>query len=159
MVAAPGRDTLVVRKVIPAPREEVFAAWLDPGSIRHWMCPGQIVEAPAQIDPRIGGEFRITMKDGTRSIEHTGEYRVIEPPSKLVFTWISRSTDLRPTLVTVEFLPRGDQCELVLTHERLPSPEALRRHEGGWTQIVDKLAGHIERDAERGDRRGRHPAS
>lgn len=159
MAAAPARDTLVVRKIIPAPREEVFAAWLDPGSIRHWMCPRQILEAAAEIDARVGGSFRIVMKEREHAFEHTGEYRVIDPPSKLVFTWISKSTDLRPTLVTVEFLPRGDQCELVLTHERLPSPEALRRHEGGWTQIVDKLAGHIERDAERGDRRGRYSAS
>lgn len=159
MAAAPARDTLVVRKIIPAPREEVFAAWLDPESIRHWMCPGQILEAEAEIDPRVGGAYRIVMKDGTRVYEHTGEYRVIEPPSKLVFTWISKSTDLRPTLVTVEFLERGDECELILTRERLPSPEALRRHEGGWAQIIDTLAGHVHRDVHREDRRGRHPSS
>ena len=158
MAAAHARDTLVVRRIIPAPREHVFAAWLDPESIRHWMCPGQILEAEAEIDPRVGGAFRITMKDATRAIEHTGEYRIIEPPSKLVFTWISSSTDLQPTLVTVELLARGDQCELVLTHERLPSSEALRLHEGGWSRIVDKLAGHVERHARRRDRHGRHPA-
>ncbi|HEX2712826.1 MAG TPA: SRPBCC domain-containing protein, partial [Candidatus Acidoferrales bacterium] len=70
----------------------------------------------------------------------------IEPPSRLVFTWISRSTDLQPTLVTVELLERGDQCELVLTHERLPSVDALKLHEGGWAQIVAKLAGHVSRE-------------
>jgi uncharacterized protein YndB with AHSA1/START domain len=159
MAAAPARDTLVVRKIIPAPREDVFAAWLDPESIRHWMCPGQILEAEAEIDPRVGGAFSITMKDGTHAFEHTGEYRVIQPPSKLVFTWISKSTDLQPTLVTVEFLERGGQCELVLTHERLPGPEARKLHAGGWTQIVDKLAGRVQRDGKRGDRRGRLPAS
>ncbi len=143
MPAGSARDTLVIRKIISAPREVVFAAWLDPDSIRRWMCPGQIQEAEAHIEPRVGGAFRIIMKDQTRSIEHTGEYRVIEPPSRLVFTWISRSTESLPTLVTVEFLERDGQCELVLTHERLPSPEALRLHEGGWKQIVDKLAEHL----------------
>jgi uncharacterized protein YndB with AHSA1/START domain len=36
-------DRLVVRKLIPAPREEVFAAWSDPQSIRHSMCPGDVI--------------------------------------------------------------------------------------------------------------------
>lgn len=152
MPAGSAQDTLVIRKVISAPRQAVFDAWLDPESISHWMCPGQMLKAEAHIDPRVGGSYRIVMKDQTRSIEHTGEYRVIQPPSKLVFTWISRGTESQPTLVTVEFLERGDQCELVLTHERLPSPEAQRLHEVGWNQIVDKLAGHL-----RQPRNGREP--
>ena len=41
-------DKLVIRKLIPASREEVFAAWSDPESIRHWMCPGDAKTAEAQ---------------------------------------------------------------------------------------------------------------
>lgn len=48
-------DRLVIRRVIPASREEVFAAWIDPESIRHWMCPGDIVLAEAQGRPAGGG--------------------------------------------------------------------------------------------------------
>ena len=142
-------DILVIRRVIPASREEVFAAWVDPESIRHWMCPGDILTAEAQLDPRIGGSFRIVMKGADRAVEHTGEYKVIDPPSKLVFTWRSRGTNFQPTLVTVELLERGDGCELVLTHERLPSADAVARHNGGWSQIAARLAEHFERGAGR----------
>ncbi len=31
------QDMLVVRRVIRASREEVFAAWIDPESMRDWM--------------------------------------------------------------------------------------------------------------------------
>ena len=31
-------DRLVIRKLIPASREEVFAAWSDPAGMRYWMC-------------------------------------------------------------------------------------------------------------------------
>lgn len=48
-------DRLVVRRLIQASREEVFAAWTDPESIKHWMCPGDIVEAEAHLDLRPGG--------------------------------------------------------------------------------------------------------
>lgn len=72
------QDRLVIRRLIPAPREDVFAAWTDPESIKHWMCPGDIVTAEAQLDLRVGGSFRIVMKGRDREVEHTGVYRVIE---------------------------------------------------------------------------------
>ncbi len=138
-------DRLVVRKVIPAPREVVFAAWTDPESIKHWMCPGDIVAAEARLDPRVGGSYRIVMKGPIRDYEHTGEYLAVEPPSKLVFTWVSNGTANQPTLVTVELFERGEGCELVLTHERFLTADAVRHHQGGWAQIVDRLALHVAR--------------
>lgn len=136
-------DRLVVRRVIRASREAVFAAWTDGESMRHWMCPGDIVSADAQLDPRPGGSYRIVMKGPRGAYEHIGEYLAVEPPSKLVFTWISNSTGNQPTLVTVELFERGDDCELVLTHERFASAAALRHHQGGWGQIVDRLDRHL----------------
>lgn len=140
-------DRLVIRRVMPATREEVFAAWLDPEGMRTWMCPGDVVTAEAEVDPRVGGALRIMMKSPTRTYEHTGEYQVVEPPAKLVFTWISKGTDYQPTLVTVEFLDRGTRCEMVLTHERFPTADAVQRHRSGWGQIADRLAQHLERRA------------
>jgi len=134
------RDRLVVRKVIQASREEVFAAWINPESMRDWMCPGDTVTAEAQLDPRVGGSFRIVMKSPAREVDHTGEYLVVEPPSTLAFTWVSSNTGNHPTLVTVELFDRGNACELVLTHERFANADAVRRHKSGWGQIVDKLA-------------------
>lgn len=141
------QDRLVIRRLIPAPREDVFAAWTDPESIKHWMCPGDIVTAEAQLDLRVGGSFRIVMKGRGREVEHTGEYRVIARPSKPAFTWVSRHTNFQPSLVTIELFDRSDQCELVLTHERLPGTEAVEAHRSGWKQIADRLAAHLGKRA------------
>ena len=70
--------------------------------------------------------------------EHRGEYLAIEPPSLLSFTWISRATDHKPTVVTIEFHERGTGTELVLTHRRL-APKAVEGHRQGWTDIVRLL--------------------
>ena len=137
-------DKLVLRKLIPASREEVFAAWSDPAGMQQWMCPGDTKTADAQIDFRVGGSFRIVMKGGREDTEHTGEYQAIDPPSKLSFTWISKNTDFKATLVTIELAQRGDQTELTLTHERFPSAERVRQHKGGWSQIADRLAQYFE---------------
>jgi uncharacterized protein YndB with AHSA1/START domain len=129
---------LVVRRVIPVPRERVFAAWLDPASLAQWMCPGDVTAATVDVDARVGGTFRIVMAHGRGDTDHWGEYLVIEPPSLLSFTWISANTERLGTVVTVEFLQRGGSTELVLTHRRLP-PAKVDAHRKGWTDIVRKL--------------------
>jgi uncharacterized protein YndB with AHSA1/START domain len=136
-------NKLTIRRVIDAPREEVFAAWLDPESIRQWMCPGDVTSTEAQLDPRVGGRFRILMHAPQGDYDHTGEYTIIDRPSKLVFTWISKGTDHQSTLVTVELFDRGGRTELVLTHNRFPRKEAVEQHRRGWGSAVDKLAGHL----------------
>ena len=130
---------LVVRRQIAVPRERVFEAWLDSESLAHWMRPGDSTHAAVTVDPRLGGGFRIVMEGPTHgAVEHRGEYLAIEPPSLLSFTWISRPTDHKPTVVTIEFHERGTGTELVLTHRGLPA-KAVEGHRKGWTDIVRLL--------------------
>ena len=137
-------ETIVIRKIIAATQEEVFQAWTDPESMRYWMQGSEdIQESEAQLEVRPGGNFRITMKGKDKDHVHTGQYRVVEPPSRLVFTWISKSTNEQETLVTVELKPRGTECELTLTHEMLPGKEAASGHQDGWSRIAELLAQHL----------------
>jgi uncharacterized protein YndB with AHSA1/START domain len=136
-------NTVVIRRRIPARREEVYAAWTDPESIKHWMCPGDAQTAIATLDVRVGGKFRIVMKGRERDYIHTGEYVTVDPPSKLVFSWSTEEGAEAKTMVTVELADAGEQCELTLTHQRLPGDQAPR-YSGGWDQIAQKLAEHFE---------------
>ena len=131
---------VVVERILPGTPVEVFAAWLDRDTLREFIGPGDASTADVEIDPRVGGGFRITMWVDGRAVEHVGEYRVIAAPRRLVFTWQSPATDNRPTLVTIELTPHEDGTRLVLVHEQLPSDYAARRHEKGWSVRVDKLA-------------------
>jgi uncharacterized protein YndB with AHSA1/START domain len=135
---------LVVRRMLPVPRERVFAAWLDPASLTQWMRPGDVTRATVEVDPRVGGNFRIVMHHGGGDEEHWGEYLIIEPPSLLSFTWLSAHTDRLSTVVTIEFLERGDGTELILTHRRLPAAK-VDAHRKGWTDIVGKLDAALTR--------------
>lgn len=131
-------ETLVVRRFIPVPRERVFAAWLDPASLAQWMRPKGTTDAKVEVDPRVGGKFRIVMIQRRQKFEHTGEYLTIQPPTRLSFTWISQATDHKPTEVTIEFLEQEGGTEVVLTHRRLP-PTQLESHRHGWTDVLRDL--------------------
>jgi uncharacterized protein YndB with AHSA1/START domain len=140
-----GRHRVVVRRRLPAPREVVFEAWTDPKGIREWMCPGDATSAEAVLDVRVGGSYRITMKGKERDHVQTGTYQVVDPPSKLVFTWSAIEKPEEVTLVTVEFLPRGDETDLVRTHERFVDGAVAERYKNGWGTIAQKFAAYLSR--------------
>jgi uncharacterized protein YndB with AHSA1/START domain len=140
-----GRRRVVARRRMPAPPEIVYEAWIDANGMREWMCPGDVISVEAVLDVRVGGSFRIVMKSKEREHVHLGTYQVVEPASKLVFTWAAPETPNEMTLVTVEFLADGDESELVLTHERFPNAETAERYEKGWGTIAKKFAAYLSR--------------
>jgi uncharacterized protein YndB with AHSA1/START domain len=134
-------QSLEVRRVIKAPREQVFRAWTTPQEMKRWHAPGVMTVPLAEIDLRVGGRFDITMR-GPEGDEHrvTGTYRVVEPPARLVYSWHWESDHPGETLVTVEFLDRGGSTEVVLRHEGFSDEEQRDSHEKGWTSILERLA-------------------
>ena len=104
------------------------------------MRPGDITRAVASVDPKVGGSFEIVMYSADGSRVHSGVYRVIDRPRRLVFTWISRGTKQTQSLVTVEFRAGRRTTEVVLTHEQLPDDSAVQPHTKGWTRILELLA-------------------
>jgi uncharacterized protein YndB with AHSA1/START domain len=138
-------QTLVIRRVLRATCAEIFAAWTDPASLQVWMCPGAgVAPSLVEMDLRVGGAFRIDMQSAQGVSVHTGVYREITPPSRLVFTWRSSAAHDRETLVTVEIQPQAGGAELVLTHRALPDEQSAEGHQGGWTAILARLAEWLE---------------
>lgn len=133
--------TVQVRRRLKAAAEQIFDLWIKPELMVRWMSPfpGAVV-CTASCDPRPGGAFSLVMRSEDASREVSGTYVQIDRPHKLVFTWVGPLTKNVETLVTVELHPRGDETDLVLTHERLPTPAIYEGHTKGWGMILDHLA-------------------
>ena len=138
MNAAVASAAVVVRRTIAASPEDLFDAWLDPEAMAEWMRPGTINRSEARTEPRVGGSYEVIMHGESGRISHTGVYRVIDRPRKLVFTWRSPFTDEAESLVTVDFRPEGKRTEIIVTHEQLPAG-AREAHSRGWTGALEKL--------------------
>ena len=140
-----GPGTIEIRRRLPAPVEEVFRWWTEADRLREWMSPIGTVEA--EVDLRVGGSLRIVMRGDGRVIDHVGEYVEIDPPRRLVFTWVSAFTGARPSLVTVELEPEGEGAtQLRLVHSQLPESIAAS-HRDGWGAMLDRLSGSLARSA------------
>ncbi|HWU89173.1 MAG TPA: SRPBCC domain-containing protein [Kofleriaceae bacterium] len=130
---------LEVRRLIPARPERLFEAWTTPAQLEAWWGPRGVRCTRAEIDPRVGGGYRIgnELPDG-RVVHIAGEFLVFEPPHRLVYTWRLEGAD--PERVTVRFEPRGAATEVVVVHERIADPRARAEHERGWEGCLDGLA-------------------
>lgn len=133
-------STVQVRRRMRATAEQIFDLWTKPDLMVRWMSPYPgAVDCKASCDPRPGGAFSLVMSSPESRREVTGTYVQVDRPRKLVFTWIGPLTNNVNTLVTVELYPRGDETELVLTHERLPTAAIFEGHTRGWGNILDHL--------------------
>lgn len=132
-----GPGEIEIRRRLPAGVGDVFRWWTEADRLREWMSPIGTVEA--EVDLRVGGALRIVMRGDGVVIEHFGEYVEIEPPRRLVFTWVSPFTGVEPSLVTVELEPDGpDATQLRLVHSRIPESIATS-HKDGWGAMLDRL--------------------
>ncbi len=69
-----------------------------------------------------------------------GEYRIIERPHKLVFTWHPYGDKTIETVVTLRFKKLSENStELTLTHEGLRNEKEKADHNGGWTSCSDGI--------------------
>ena len=137
----PAGPIVQLRRRVKATAEEIFELWTKPDLMARWMSPFPgAVDCKASCDLRTGGTFSLFMSSAEASREVSGTYVLVDRPRKLVFTWIGPLTNNVNTLVTVELNPLGDETDLVLTHERLPTQAIFGGHTKGWGNILDHLA-------------------
>jgi uncharacterized protein YndB with AHSA1/START domain len=137
--------TLRLEQYISAPPERVFAAWVDPRQMSDWYAPTDgFGPTVGQVDPQVGGNYRIAMfpPGATEPIVLAGQYCKFDEPRTLSFTCARQP--LKPgwneTQVTVDFQPRGDGTNVVLTHERFCSEPDKRDHSNGWRGCLSRLS-------------------
>ncbi len=138
---------LELRRTYPVARERLFDAWTTPDAIKQFYGPKDVVISDASVDLRVGGAYRIAMThpDGDVWIVK-GIYRELDPPSKIECTWVWEEDDPKlehESLLTLEFLDRGEESELVLTHDRFRDATQRDNHESGWSTILAQLDGFM----------------
>jgi uncharacterized protein YndB with AHSA1/START domain len=156
-VQKPDDATLIIKRTLNAPQERAFRAWTSPEHIQQWMRPEPGMVVPrASMDLRVGGKFRIQMRnpDG-EFFTAAGVFQEVNPPERLVYTWDWEKDgggeefgelEGKTSLITVEFLKRGEQTDFVFTHSRFATVESRDSHARGWSSAFDSLALFVEKE-------------
>jgi uncharacterized protein YndB with AHSA1/START domain len=139
--------TLRLERIIRAPVEDVFEAWIVPEKIASWWGPEYATIPEYSIDARPGGKWRTVMltPDGSKP-EVSGVYRVIEKNKRIVFTWAWKQEDGsrgHETEVTVTFEPDGKNTKLTLVQSVFVETVHRDRHGEGWTSTLNCLEEYL----------------
>jgi uncharacterized protein YndB with AHSA1/START domain len=144
--APPPRATIRVARRFAAPPDRVFDAWLDPkiaGRFLFKTPSGEMVRVA--IDARMGGAFAMVERRNGEEVAHVGEYRELDRPRRLAFTFAvpKFSTETTRVAIDIEAAPPGST--LTLTHEGV-LPDYAGRTEAGWGMILKGLAAALGED-------------
>ncbi len=126
---------------LPVDLDEAFALITEPERLRRWQA------VSAQVDLRVGGEYRWTVTPGHAV---AGTYREVDPGKRVVFTWgwdgASEPAAEDPSTVTITLAPVDGGTSVTLVHEGL-APEQEAGHAEGWNHFLERL----EKAATEGD--------
>jgi uncharacterized protein YndB with AHSA1/START domain len=131
---------LMVRRTIAAPVSRVFEAWTQPEHLRRWWGPREVTCTEAEVDLRVGGQYRIANQFPDGSVLWiSGEFERVTPPRELVYSWCVEPGDAQRSRVTVRFEARNDMTEVIVLHERIADEATRDRHVYGWEGCLDGL--------------------
>ncbi len=131
-------STITLTRRVEASPERVFAAWTDVEQLAAWWWP-QLVGTTYDVDARPGGRYRIESPAIGATV--TGVYTEVDPPRRLVFTWVWQDAGEPATVedtVVVTFEPDDSGTQVTVAHtssEHVPDGGA----EQGWNDVLARL--------------------
>lgn len=132
---------------IEATPDVVWDALTEPAQLTNWWGSTDTYRTfDWQIDLRPGGRWssQAVNVDGTNAGRVYGEYREVERPRLLVYTWTPSWDDFAETLIRVELFPTADGTQVKLRHSGFAArPASGAGHSEGWKRVLAWLAGHV----------------
>jgi uncharacterized protein YndB with AHSA1/START domain len=139
-------DAIIKEIVIKAPAEKVFEALADPSQrVQWWGAEGRFQATHMESDLRLGGawQMRGTGPEG-KPFTLRGQYRTIERPRLLEFTWLADFEDAASQSVVRFDLEEKDGATTVrLTHSGFASERARNTYQG-WPWLLALLQAYVE---------------
>lgn len=151
----PATKDLRIERTFDASIDLIWAMWTEPQHFANWYGPTGASIPTAEMDVRVGGRRHIAMTmdtpRGPMQMFFVGEYREVNPKTRLVYTESIADADGNPmtaeqmgmpggahmeTSVVVELEDLGDRTRMSLTHIGIPADSPGGQ---GWAMAIDKL--------------------
>ena len=140
-------NTVRLHRVLRAPPERVYRAFLDPDALVKWMAPYGFTAHVHELDARAGGSYRMSFTNfgkGSR-IDFGGTYLELVPHSLIRHTDTFDDPNLPGTMtVIVNFKAVSCGTELTVQQEGVPEVIPLESCHLGWQESLAQLALLVE---------------
>ena len=140
-------NTLRLHRVLRAPAERVYRAFLDADAKAKWLPPNGFTAKVHHLDAKVGGGYRMSFTNFTtgQSQAFGGEYLELIPNERVRYTDQFEDPNLPGVMQTTVSL-REVSCgtELSIVQEGLPDVIPLEACYLGWQDSLAQLARLVE---------------
>ena len=140
-------NTVHLHRVLSAPPERVYRAFLDPDALVKWLPPHGFTATVHEMDARVGGGFKMSFTNFTTGKSHSfrGKYLEITPNEQIKYTDQFDDPNLPGEMqVTVAFRKVICGTELKIVQEGIPDVIPAEMCYMGWQQSLILLAQLVE---------------
>ena len=146
---ADATNTVRLHRVLRAPAECVYRAFLDPDAMAKWLPPHGFTGKVHQSAVRVGGSYRMSFTNFSKGSSHSfgGTYLELKPGELLRYNDQFDNPDLPGQMqVTVSLKPVSCGTELSIVQEGIPDVIPTEFCYLGWQESLGLLAQLVEPD-------------
>ena len=139
--------TLRLHRVLRAPPERVYRAFLAADALAKWLPPNGFSGKVHQMDARVGGGFKMSFTNFTTGGSHSfgGEYLELLPHERIRYTNRFDDPNLPGVMhVTVNLRPVFCGTDIDITQEGVPSVIPAEACYLGWQESLVLLGKLVE---------------
>jgi uncharacterized protein YndB with AHSA1/START domain len=140
-------NTVRLHRVLRAPAERVFRAFIDPEAMAKWLPPHGFTGKVHQMDARVGGSYRMSFTNFGTGSSHFfgGTFLEITPHERIRYTDKFEDPNLPgEMLTTVVLRPVTCGTEVEIEQSGLPPMIPVESCYVGWQESLALLAGLVE---------------
>ena len=139
--------TIRFHRVLKAPPERIYRAFLDPDAMAKFLPPHGFTGRVLEMDARVGGIYRMQFTNFSNGQTHAfgGKYLELVPNEKIVNTDIFDDPNLPGQMITTISL-KAVSCgtELTAVQEGIPAAIPVEMCYLGWQETLALLAQLVE---------------
>jgi uncharacterized protein YndB with AHSA1/START domain len=146
-MSAPSGNTVRLHRVLRAPPERVFRAFLDPQAMAKWLPPHGFTGEVHEMDARPGGGYRMSFRNFSTGQSHSfgGQYVELRPPERIRYTDRFDDPNLPGEMqVTVDLREVAGGTELTVVQQGVPAVIPVEMCYLGWQESLALLAHLVE---------------
>jgi uncharacterized protein YndB with AHSA1/START domain len=140
-------NTVRLHRVLRAPPERVYRAFLDADAMVKWLPPNGFTGKVHHLDTKVGGTYRMSFTNLTTGDSHAfrGEYLELVPNARIRHTDTFDDPSLPGAMqVTLSFAKVSCGTELSIVQEGIPDAIPLEACYLGWQESLALLAMLVE---------------
>ncbi len=140
-------NTIRLHRVLTAPPERVYRAFLDAGAMCKWLPPNGFTGTVHHLDAKVGGTYKMSFTNFTTGNSHSfgGEYLELTPNERIRHTDRFDDPNMPGEMrVTATLKKVSVGTEVTIVQEGIPDAIPVEACYLGWQESLRNLAKLVE---------------